>query len=149
MSGHTATLNPVEISKIAPRGSDGAAFYTLIDAITDDDIEVKRRNVFNSYYYTIKVLDKVYKLSAYQVNVLRTVRDCEITTTYGYWNILICSGYVRRYMSYYQNKIIDLEINKLIERVPLEGSKKNVWRLTDMGRLVLGLIESYERASTY
>ena len=54
-------------------------------------------------------------------------------------------------MNYYQNKIIELETDGLIERVPLEGTKKNVWRLTDVGRLVLGLIESYEseKGSTF
>ena len=63
MPGHTATIDPVEISKIAARGSDVAGFYALLDAITNDDIEVKRRNVFNSCYYTVKVFDKVYKIT--------------------------------------------------------------------------------------
>ena len=111
--------------------------------------EVKHRRVFNSGYYTVKFLGRTFKLSNYQVDVMRIIRDSEepITTVGGYWNILKATWYVRDYMSYYKDKIVDLEIMGLIEQFIPPGKKKGVWMLTDLGEAVLNAIEYYEKNS--
>ena len=73
------------------------------------------------------------------------MRDYFITTTYGYWNLLQATWYVRDYMSYYKDKIVDLEIMGLIERFFPPGKKKGFWMLTDLGEAVLNAIEEYEK----
>lgn len=117
------------------------------DPYTVEKFEVRHRRVFRGGYYIVKFEDKTFKLTDYQVHVLKTIRDAEkeIRSFGGRWALTEAAGYSFNYVSYYEKKIDELVEMGLIERFKLPDRNYSIWVLTEWGEAVLNAIEEYEK----